>query len=139
MWAVTIVTKIRQDTGEVHRDDGTLISFKNNLRKALTFKAMVDVAEHVLHNADVQWNGFSSQDYWLRNYHELQAEDEEIVRLVRPFFIATFRDRPRAGRGIDVGSGTNLYPPLLMLPWTDRILLTDFSAGNVADSDEGPS
>jgi len=90
---------------------------------------MVDVA--VLHNADAEWNSFSSQDYWQRNYHELQAEDQEIIRLVRQFFIATFSDRPRARRGIDVGSGTNLYPALLMLPWTDRILLTDFAANNV--------
>lgn len=92
---------------------------------------MVDVAEHVLHNADVQWNRFSSHDYWQRNYHELQAEDQEIIRLVRQFFIATFRGRPRARRGIDVGSGTNLYPALLMLPWADRIMLTDYSASNV--------
>lgn len=126
-----IVTKISQDTREVRRDDGTLISFNNNPRKALTFTVMVDVAEHVLHNADVQWNRFSSHDYWQRNYHELQAEDQEIIRLVRQFFIATFKDRPLARRGIDVGSGTNIYPALLMLPWTDRILLTDYSASNV--------
>jgi hypothetical protein len=92
---------------------------------------MVDPARHVLHNADIQWNTFSPEDYWQRNYRELQAEDQEIIRRVSQFFIATFRDRPRARRGIDVGSGTNLYPALLMLPWTDRILLADFSVSNV--------
>ena len=92
---------------------------------------MVDVAEHVLHNADVEWNRFSSDDYWQQNYRELQAEGQEINRLVLRFFIAAFRDRPRAGGGFDAGSGTNLYPALLMLPWTDRILLTDLSASNV--------
>jgi NNMT/PNMT/TEMT family len=93
---------------------------------------MVDVAAHdVLHNADAPWNTFSPEDYWQRNYHKLQAEDQEIIRRVSRFFIAAFRDRPPARRGIDVGSGTNLYPALLMLPWTDRILLTDFSESNV--------
>lgn len=91
---------------------------------------MVDVAD-VLHNADVQWNRFSSEDYWQRNYYKLQAEDREIIRLVSQFFIAAFKGRPRARVGIDVGSGTNIYPALLMLPWADQILLTDFSESNV--------
>jgi hypothetical protein len=91
---------------------------------------MTDVAVHV-RNADVQWNIFSPDDYRRANYSELQAEDQEIIRLVSGFFIQAFADRPRARRGIDVGSGPNLYPALLMLPWTEQILLTDFSASNV--------
>jgi hypothetical protein len=94
---------------------------------------MVDVAAHV-QNADVQWNRFSPEDYWQRNYRKLQAEDQEIIRRVSRFFIAAFRDRRPARparRAIDVGSGTNLYPALLMLPWSDQILLTDFSESNV--------
>jgi hypothetical protein len=85
----------------------------------------------VLRNADAQWNKFSPDDYWHRNYHTLQAEDQEIIRRVRNFFIHAFAGRPQAQRGIDVGSGTNLYPALLMLPWTEQILLTDFSPSNV--------
>jgi hypothetical protein len=105
----------------------------NNPRNPLTLPSMVDVAD-VLHNADVPWNRFSPEDYWQRNYYKLQAEDREIIRLVSQFFITAFADRAdRAGtrRGIDVGSGTNIYPALLMLPWTDQILLTDFSDSNV--------
>ena len=111
----------------------TLIRFNNpfsNPGNPLASLTMVDVAD-VLHNADVQWNRFSSEDYWRRNYSKLQAEDQEIIHLVSQFFIAAFADRPRARQGIDVGSGTNLYPALLMLPWTDRILLADFSERNV--------
>jgi hypothetical protein len=114
----------------------TLIRSNNpfsHLRNPLTLQSMVDGAD-VLHNADVQWNRFSPEDYWQRNYYKLQAEDREIIRLVSQFFIAAFADRAdRAGtrRGIDVGSGTNIYPALLMLPWTDQILLTDYSEGNV--------
>jgi hypothetical protein len=92
---------------------------------------MVDVAEDVLHNADVQWNRFSSEDYWQRSYRELQAEDREIIRLVRQSFTAAFRDRLRARRAIDIGSGTSRYPALLMPPWTNQILQTDFSASNI--------
>jgi len=102
----------------------------NSPEHALTFPPMADVAKHVLRNADVQWNGFSPEDYWQRNYRELQAEDQEIIRQVSRFLAAAFTGRPRARRGIDVGSGTNLYPALLMLPWTERILLTDLSASN---------
>jgi hypothetical protein len=112
---------------------GTLIHSNNpfsNLRNPVPLPSMVDVAD-VLHNADVQWNRFSPEDYWQRNYYKLQAEDREIIRLVSDFFIAAFEGRPCARLGIDVGSGTNIYPALLMLPWTDRILLTDFSEGNV--------
>jgi hypothetical protein len=28
--------------------------------------------------------------------------------------------------------GTNLYPALLLLPWTEQILLVDYSEGNVS-------
>jgi NNMT/PNMT/TEMT family len=97
----------------------------------LTFPFMADAATDVQRNADANWNRFSSDDYWRRNYHELQAEDQEIIRLVSRFFIRAFAGRPPARRSVDVGSGTNLYPALLMLPWAEQILLTDFSASNV--------
>lgn len=85
-------------------------------------------------NADVSWNKFSSDDYWNRNYHALQAEDREIIRRVSRFFIHAFGGSiaGRADRrGVDVGSGTNLYPALLMLPWAENLQLTDYSAGNI--------
>jgi hypothetical protein len=94
--------------------------------------SMADIDADVLHNADASWNGFSSHDYWRRNYRQLHAEDQEIIRRVSHFLIEVFAGRPRAQRGIDVGSGTNLYPALLMLPWTEQILLTDDSESNVA-------
>jgi hypothetical protein len=83
-------------------------------------------------NADAPWNRFSSNDYWRRNYSELHQEDREIIGLVSSFFVAAFADRPLAEQGIDIGCGTNLYPALLMLPWTKRILLADYSASNVS-------
>ncbi len=93
--------------------------------------SMADVEANVLRNADAPWNTFSSNDYWRRNYSKLQAEDEEIIRRVSHFFMSALAGRPRVQRAIDVGAGTNLYPALLMLPWTEQILLADFSKSNV--------
>jgi hypothetical protein len=90
---------------------------------------MSDAATHV-HNADAPWNSFSSDDYWRVNYRHPQPEDQEIIHRVSQFFIQAYAGGPRARRGLDVGSGTNLYPALLMLPWTEQILLTDFSVSN---------
>lgn len=93
---------------------------------------MADVDANVFRNADAPWNAFSSHDRWRRNYGDLHAEDQEIIRRVSDFLACAFAERPPAERAIDVGSGTNLYPALLMLPWTERILLADYSQSNVS-------
>lgn len=92
---------------------------------------MADVDVNFLRNADAPWDTFSSNDYWRRNYSELQAEDQEIIHRVSDFFASALAGGPPVQRAIDVGAGTNLYPALLMLPWTERILLADFSETNV--------
>lgn len=102
----------------------------------LTLRSMVDAPDHLCDdkprpNADWHWEAFSSQEYWRVNYQDMQAEDREIIGRVNRFFRRVFSGRPRAQRAIDVGSGTNLYPALLMLPWTEQILLTDHSESNI--------
>jgi hypothetical protein len=104
----------------------------------LALRAMVDASasvhlcdDTVRRNGDAYWDAFSSQEYWRGNYEEMHPEDQEIVRRVGRFFHKAFNNRGRARSAIDVGSGTNLYPALLMLPWTEQILLTDHSASNV--------
>jgi NNMT/PNMT/TEMT family len=127
------VKQIRHGASGARRGgiDRTAPLISLTLRDALTFPFMGDAVGNVLRNADAPWNKFSPYDYWRRNYCELQVEDQEIIRRVSHFFIRAFAGRPLARRGIDVGSGTNLYPALLMLPWTEQILLTDFSESNV--------
>jgi hypothetical protein len=93
---------------------------------------MAAVDANILDNADAPWNRFSSHEYWRRNYSDLHAEDQEIIRRVSDFLISAFAERPPAERAIDVGSGTNLYPAMLMLPWTEQILLADYSERNVS-------
>jgi hypothetical protein len=96
-------------------------------------------------NADFAWDSFSSDAYNSDNYGKLQEEDREILQIVGSFFAAAFAGRPKVGCAIDVGSGSNLYPALLMLPWAEQIQLTDYSAANVewlrdqvADTGDGP-
>lgn len=97
-------------------------------------------------NGDFEWDSFSPGAYLSHNYAKMQEEDREILRIVGPFFAEAFAGRRAADRcAIDVGSGSNLYPALLMLPWADQIRLSDYSAANVewlrgqvADADDGP-
>jgi hypothetical protein len=98
---------------------------------ALPYVLMADVEENVLRNANAPWNMFSSNDYWRRNYSELQAEDREIIRRVSDFFVSACAGSPPVQRAIDVGAGTNLYPALLLLPWAEQILLAEFDKSNV--------
>jgi hypothetical protein len=98
--------------------------------EAVPLLSMVEAATPT-QNADVEWDNFPSQDYWHRNYKEVLAPDKEILRLVGSFFSEALHGRARVRRAIDVGSGTNLYPALLMLPWAEQILLTDYSESNV--------
>jgi len=120
---------VRLGPGGVDNDRTT--STRRPPYRTLTFQLMSYADVQVLRNTDAPWNKFSPHDYWRRNYRELQAEDQEIIRCVSSFLVDACAGRPRVRRGIDVGSGTNLYPALLMLPWAEKILMTDFSAGNV--------
>jgi NNMT/PNMT/TEMT family len=98
---------------------------------ALPYIVMVDCDTN-FSDTDSLWNTFSPNDYWRRNCSKLQAEDTDIVRVVSRFLASAFAGRAPAQRAIDVGSGGNLYPALLMLPWTEQILLTDHSESNVS-------
>jgi hypothetical protein len=85
-------------------------------------------------NADVGWDSFLPDVYWENNYRTLRNDDQSIIEAVGGFFSRHFRNTPRAHslRGLDVGSGGNLYPALAMLPWSATITLTDLSTANVA-------
>lgn len=84
-------------------------------------------------NAEAAWGAFDSIAYVDHNYRDLQAEDAEILHIIRDHFADHFR-KPGVGpvRGIDVGAGANLYPALSMLPWCEEITLFERSPANVA-------
>jgi hypothetical protein len=83
-------------------------------------------------NAEVAWSAFDSIAYVDHNYRDLQAEDAEILPILRDHFASHFRNhRGRPVYGIDVGAGANLYPALSMLPWCDEITLYERAPSNV--------
>jgi len=83
-------------------------------------------------NELVPWSLFDSRRYLEHNYMQLREEDEQIIKLVREFFVATAGHLGGRGRGIDIGTGTNLYPALTMLPWCAQIALLEFADTNRA-------
>ena len=85
------------------------------------------------HNSEVAWVEFEPNAYWDHNYRSLRADDRAILKKVGRFFSDHFQGVTATSRaGVDVGSGSNLYPALAMLPWCTSIELTDWSESNVA-------
>ncbi len=85
---------------------------------------------HPARNAQFPWDRFAAADYCDHNYLELREDDAEILEIVRAWFGEEMHDR--AGHGLDVGAGPNLYPTLSMLPYCVEVTLLDYSAANVA-------
>jgi hypothetical protein len=85
-------------------------------------------------NRDYPWDEFSPEEYFKYNYVGFREDDRQIVEIVRKFFVEAFSGHPlpSGARGIDVGTGANLYPALTMLPFCDSITLYEYSASNVA-------
>jgi hypothetical protein len=84
-------------------------------------------------NEDFNWDEFGTADYLAHNYEDVRDDDRQILVFVRDFFS---KERPidaegRELRGIDVGTGPNLYPALSMLPFCDNITLYEYSKSNV--------
>jgi TIR domain/NNMT/PNMT/TEMT family len=108
---------------------------KNVVRRPPMNEGRVYVADHPYrrHNLEVDWDDFAPDAYWRHNYSSLREDDRAIILAVGEYFSGHFEDHPeaRGGAGLDVGSGSNLYPALGMLPWARTITLTDHSAANV--------
>jgi len=84
-------------------------------------------------NRDYPWDDFNSVEYFKFNYVELRDDDREIVEIVRDFLARKLATTPlpAGARGIDVGTGANLYPALTMLPFCENIILYEHSEANV--------
>jgi len=83
-------------------------------------------------NDDAPWDRFDSNDYFRHNYGHLRHDDAQIIDMVADFFVHCFdRSQPRElCHAIDVGSGTNLYPALTMLPFASRVTFFERSPSN---------
>ena len=89
--------------------------------------------ELLRHNGDVDWNSFDPVAYWECNYQTLRNDDQSIIELVGEFFSRHFRNAAQLHllRGLDVGSAGNLYPALALLPWSEKITLTEVTPAAV--------
>jgi hypothetical protein len=96
-------------------------------------------------NADYPWDDFDSADYFRHNYSALRHDDQQILEAMRDFFPKADPNTGGTGklvdgrvaderplRGLDLGSGTNLYPSLAMLPFCADLTLWEYSARNTA-------
>jgi hypothetical protein len=82
-------------------------------------------------NRAAPWSEFDAEAYHKINYDSLFPEDKQIIRRASNFLIEACGSRDLAGSAVDVGAGTNLYPGLLMLPWAERIVFTEYVDANI--------
>lgn len=84
-----------------------------------------------MRNESVPWSDFDPDEYWKINYASILPEDEEIIQHASKFLLQACGEPARLKWALDVGAGTNLYPALLMLPWAERIVFTEYASPNV--------
>jgi hypothetical protein len=93
----------------------------------------VEVLRDDCRSVDYPWDQFDPEAYLASNYSVVREEDRQILEFVRDFLRRELAaDGTRTGRrGIDVGTGANLYPALAMLPFCDEITLYEHSKSNL--------
>jgi hypothetical protein len=84
---------------------------------------------NLVDNQSQPWNAWDPVWYLAHNYSELRYDDRRILELMADFLA----DARMHGweRGIDVGTGTNLYPALAMLPFCQKITMIERTAANL--------
>jgi NNMT/PNMT/TEMT family len=84
-------------------------------------------------NGDFDWDDFDPVAYYAHNYRTLRSDDRSILEHVRDHFARASDDGllPPDARGIDVGTGPNLYPALTMLPFCGEVTLFEHSRRNI--------
>lgn len=88
-------------------------------------------SETSLRNDSVAWSDFDADEYWKLNFASVLPEDAEIIEFASKFLIAACETPGRFKTALDVGAGTNLYPGLVMLPWVERIVFTEYAESNI--------
>jgi hypothetical protein len=84
-----------------------------------------------IRNDEVRWSDFDADEYYENNYLTVLPEDAEIIHCASKFLIEACGSPAPLRRAVDVGAGTNLYPSLLMIPWSEHIVLTEFAPDNI--------
>ncbi|WP_302931564.1 SCO2525 family SAM-dependent methyltransferase [Actinomadura sp. WMMA1423] len=81
-------------------------------------------------NRDVSWNQMDLPAYWRSNYQEPHGDDLSFVAMVGSFMVDHLQGRTDL-RGVDVGTGANLYPAFSMLPFCSALTLIDMSPSSI--------
>jgi hypothetical protein len=84
-----------------------------------------------MRNGAVAWSDFDSKEYWKINYASVLPEDAEIVQCASKFLIEACGGHSDSKTAVDVGAGSNIYPALLMLPWAEHIVFTEYAPPNI--------
>ncbi|HEY5335272.1 MAG TPA: SCO2525 family SAM-dependent methyltransferase [Mycobacteriales bacterium] len=88
-------------------------------------------SDPTIRNDSVQWSDFDAGEYYKINYVSVLPEDAQIIQCASKFLIEACGPPSALKRAVDVGAGTNLYPSLLMIPWAERIVLTEYASDNI--------
>jgi hypothetical protein len=84
-----------------------------------------------MRNDAVDWSQFNAAEYWKINYASVFPEDAEIIQCASKFLIEACGEPAQLKQALDVGSGSNLYPALLMLPWARHVVFTEYASPNI--------
>jgi hypothetical protein len=86
-------------------------------------------------NSSIDWDRFDSVTYQKQNYSpRVRDDDARIILACANHFKKHFLENPQTEVfpiGVDVGTGSNLYPMFTMLPWSQQIVLIDTSQSNL--------
>ena len=80
-----------------------------------------------LKNENIEWNSFDPEYYCQHNYESFRGHNAGIVAAVASYLS---NNAPRDSNCLDIGTGSNLYPTLLLHPWARSITLIDPSKAN---------
>ncbi|GAA1896227.1 SCO2525 family SAM-dependent methyltransferase [Actinomadura bangladeshensis] len=81
-------------------------------------------------NRDVSWNQLDLPTYWQSNYQEPHRDDLSFIATIAAFMADHLQGRTDL-RGVDVGTGANLYPAFSMLPFCSTVTLIDLSTSSI--------
>lgn len=80
------------------------------------------MTDSLIGNTNVDWNAFDSEAYCEHNYQKFRPHNAGIVASIAEYL----KDEAnKFSTCADIGTGSNLYPSLALVPWARRIDLYD--------------
>ncbi|MBI5733125.1 hypothetical protein HY967_04210 [Candidatus Jorgensenbacteria bacterium] len=73
------------------------------------------------------WNKFDPYTYIQDNYATIHNEDREIIHRLLKFYASVGKMK----LAVDVGTGPNLYPIMLLIPYVQKVYCVEYSTKNI--------